>query len=241
MEQSKIMIMNRPVQRFETVTGPFWLPTDAPDDVIIRNILDGYVFEVQIVREAQKYIKPGTTVIDVGACYGQMTIEFSKSVGPEGEVIAVEASPFVAAVCEKNLTEHQVMNAPLINVAAWDKSGENVRLMDYDFSHFKSYGCFGVNPGAKTGVEVKTAAIDDFTFHSPVSLIKIDAQGADFKVLQGAVRTLKKYGCNVIYESEDKYDEKFGVKPNDFVELFNHVGYQRIGQVGEFNYVVGPR
>ena len=225
------------MKRYETATGVFWLPLDAPDDVIISNILEDYIFEVQVVREVQKYIKHGTTVIDVGACYGQMSMMFASM--SDVDVIAIEASPFVYQLCKMNFEENGV-KAKLINAAAWNRSGERVRLMKYEFSHFKSYGCFGVEPKAKEGVEVETLAIDDLVFEKPVSAIKIDAQGCDLLVMRGAEKTLKTHRCHVIYESEGQYDDKFGITQNDYDSFIRSVGYKKIGKVGEFNYVIAP-
>ncbi len=53
-------------------------------------LVRGKFFEPPIIAVAKKYIKKGTTVLDLGANFGQMTIEFSKFVGT-GQVYSFEA------------------------------------------------------------------------------------------------------------------------------------------------------
>ena len=36
--------------RFDTACGPMWLPIDAPDDVIVRDIRAGKLFEGPVIR-----------------------------------------------------------------------------------------------------------------------------------------------------------------------------------------------
>jgi FkbM family methyltransferase len=227
------------LERHVTKTGIYWLPTDAPEDVIIQNILADDIFEVQVYWEAERYIKPGSTVIDVGPCYGQFSFLFSKLVG-DGKVIAIEASPFIYDVFVKNIEENKISNIVAINQAVWDKSGETVKLMDYDFSHYKSYGCFGIDRKQEGKVEVKTMRIDDLEYAQPVSLIKVDAQGADLHVMRGATQTIAQYKPAILFEYEAPYDNLFSVNWKAYEDFIASIGYKIAMRVGDCNFLILP-
>src|SRR5262249_3027721 len=80
-------------QLYETSTGRYYLPTDAPQDHVIQCIKTGGIFEPEVVEAAKAYIQPGSTVLDVGANFGQMSVLFSRFVGPAGQVHSFEADP----------------------------------------------------------------------------------------------------------------------------------------------------
>ena len=48
-------------QLYETSTGRYYLPTDAPQDWVISCIKSGGVFEPEVVETAKAYIWPGST------------------------------------------------------------------------------------------------------------------------------------------------------------------------------------
>lgn len=228
-------------QKHDTVTGTYWLPDDVPEDVIIKHIVNDEVFEIAVVEAAEKFIKPGSVVIDVGACYGQMSILFARKVGPEGLVISFEASPSVYELCKKNLEENQVNNSQLINAAVWDKPDEIVKLMDYEFSHYKSYGCFGIDMSSKGSVEVKTTTLDSLPFQRrKISLIKIDAQGSDLHVMRGAKNIFAEHKPAVIFEYEEPYDKVFGVSWQQYEDFIKSIGYKIVQKIGDTNFLILP-
>src|SRR5580765_6066661 len=53
--------MHRPVEFHETATGNYYLPAEAPDDVITSHIKTGKVFEPEIVEVAKELIVSGST------------------------------------------------------------------------------------------------------------------------------------------------------------------------------------
>jgi hypothetical protein len=91
----------RPLEYHETATGNYYLPSDTPGDVIIQAITAGKVFEPHIVEAARQFIRPGTVALDVGACFGQMSILFSEFVGEDGEVMRSRRTTTSSASCRK--------------------------------------------------------------------------------------------------------------------------------------------
>src|SRR4051812_2402147 len=50
----------------------------------------GAVQEIETIEWLRGVVKPGMTVLDIGANVGQMTLESALLVGPKGRVVAVE-------------------------------------------------------------------------------------------------------------------------------------------------------
>lgn len=235
MEQSE----NLNIDLFRTATGSYWLPTNAPDDAIIQYIRRGEIFDKAIYDEALKFIKQDSFVIDVGACYGQMSILFSKIVGQHGMVMGFEASPFIFNLYKKNISENTDLDRFIIyNNAVWDKSDIDLQFMDYDFSHYKSYGCFGIDPTKKGKVSVRSIKLDDIKFTRPIDFIKIDVQGADLHALRGAEKTLRTHRCPVIFEYEGNYDESFGVTWQAYIDFIEKVDYRIVKNVNDWNFLI---
>ena len=97
-------------QLYETSTGRYYLPTDAPQDCLISCIKSGGVFEPEVVETAKAYMRPGSTVLDIGANFGQMSVLFSRFVGAGGQVHSFEADPFVYELLQKTLAANNCQN-----------------------------------------------------------------------------------------------------------------------------------
>ncbi len=60
------------------------------------------------------HIKPGDTVVDLGAGVGYFTWRLAQVVGPTGKVIAVDIQPGMIEQLEKNLAERNVHNVDVV-------------------------------------------------------------------------------------------------------------------------------
>ena len=95
------------IKLYKTAHGNWWLPTTIPSDIIFQAMSQGKIFEADIVNLAKKYIRPGTSVLDIGSNFGQMAILFSRYVGEKGKVYAFEADPYLCQILRKNIEENQ--------------------------------------------------------------------------------------------------------------------------------------
>jgi FkbM family methyltransferase len=135
----------------------------------------------------EEWIKPGMTVVDVGANIGVYTGLFSRLVGPGGKVIAIEPAEdnWRALQCAKEANRWD--NVELHKVAVSDRSGPV----------FVSYGA--VNSGNTTVSRERSGAsshaaeavsLDDIVAGRRVDFLKIDVQGWEAHVLRGACATV---------------------------------------------------
>jgi FkbM family methyltransferase len=128
-------------------------------------------------------IRPGNTVIDCGANHGFSTVLFSKWAGEKGKVYAFEPLPHNVGILKKNLQLNGVENAVLHDVAVGDTNA-CITLSDHPNAAITDQ---------QSGHTITTAIrrLDDEITVSPIDFIKIDVEGYELKVLEGASRLLK--------------------------------------------------
>ena len=150
----------------------------AFSDVYWRGIYDGFK------------VKPGFVVIDVGAHIGIYTIKAARSVGSNGRVIAVEPHPENFRLMLQNIALNKLDNVTPVQVALSNHEGY-VKLYLSNSSDKHSI----VYQASAQCMKVPSLTLDGLLRHLDidyVDLIKIDVEGAEMDVLEGARQTLKK-------------------------------------------------
>ena len=150
-------------------------------------------------------IKPGMTVIDVGANVGVYTFSAALRVGEEGCVVAVE--PFSGCVrclqetCRINkLSWVKVCGGAASNqegtaMLALHKANELNEIVDSKAQLVNASGTFE---------EVNCFSLDSLIEQenlSKVDFLKIDAEGHEIKVLEGSNRILTDFAPTILYEN----------------------------------------
>ena len=133
-------------------------------------------------------------VIDCGANTGEL-YPYLKKIVPELEYIAFEPDKKVYDCLLKNVIDEK---ATLSSAALSNKSGMN-KFYDSTHGADSSLEYFG----KKSFTEVKTIRLDDLELTN-IKLLKMDAEGHELEVLQGALKTLSQ----IMYISVDFGPEK---------------------------------
>lgn len=225
----------------ETALGNFYLPNNAPRDVIVNCIRNGQVFEPEVIETARRLIKRGTVVLDVGANFGQMCILFSEMVGENGQVYAFEADDFVFDVLKKNIEANDCRNIEPICGAVFNEAGKELFFPKQDFERFDAYGSYGIDPNANSGRKVRSVMVDEITFAKPVSFMKVDVQGSDLFAMQGATETIRKHKMPILFEFEQQFQDEFGTSFQDYVKFVDSIGYRFVEVINQINYLVTPK
>jgi FkbM family methyltransferase len=228
------------LEYFETPQGNYYLPNNAPRDSVINCMKFGKIFEPEVVELAQRYIKNGTIVLDVGN-FGQMSLLFSKLAGPEGTIYSFEADDFICDVLKKNIAANNCTNIKPVCKAVYNKNGDVMFYPVQDFKRFDSYGSYGLDPNAKEGREVQTITIDSLNIQEPISFMKVDVQGSDLFVLQGAVETIKRHKMPILFEYEKQFGEEFNAKWQDYCDFIGSISYRIKETILDINYLIVPK
>ena len=169
-------------------------------------------------------VRPGATVLDVGANVGAYTVLFAQWAGAAGRVIAFEPSPETIA----GLREHVRINAVADRVEIVDaavSSGEGT-------ASFDCAGASGANAlvaadgGIAGAITVRTTSLDRFCESRGLrpSVIKIDVEGAELDVLRGARQTLAQPGLDIFVEFHPSIWAARGITRNEIASELERQG-----------------
>lgn len=134
-----------------------------------------------------QFIELGAVVLDVGAHQGTHTIVFSAKVGPTGRVFAFEPQRLMYQNTCASLALNSIENVSAFNVAVGNSPGK-VRIVEFDYSKRAHFSGMRIAP-ENSGEEVPLITLDDAIppeVTENISFIKIDVEGMELAVLEGA-------------------------------------------------------
>jgi len=134
-------------------------------------------------------LKPGMTVVDIGANQGLYSLLFSRLVGAEGVVIAFEPEPDMFAALETNIAANSVENVECHRLAIGSKSDQAMlsRSLIHGGDNRLSSG-HSKQISAKKPVRVTT--LDDVVGERTIDFIKMDVQGWEWEAIRGMKETI---------------------------------------------------
>jgi len=136
-------------------------------------------------------IRPGSVAYDIGANYGIHALLMSRLVQGHGHVYAFEPVPDILSQLEQNLTLNRFQNATCLRIAVDDRRGTANFVMGH---HGGAGHLEAVAIGGHGATSVTTVSLDAFVYesgHRAPDFIKIDVEGAESRVLNGAQRVLR--------------------------------------------------
>jgi FkbM family methyltransferase len=170
-------------------------------------------------------LRPGMTVVDVGANQGIYTLLFAELVGSSGHVLAFEPDPVLCSALRQNLRRNGTSNVTVYENALGARSEQRLLLRS------------AVNSGdnrltieapsqEREGVIVATRPLDELTHGRKVDFVKIDVQGWELEVLQGMVETLRSSSPMVFFEYSPADLRAAGAAPSDVWTFFGKHGFE---------------
>jgi FkbM family methyltransferase len=145
--------------------------------------------EVSLMRS---FLREGSTVIDVGANIGDLTIPLAKTVSPTGRVYAIESHPEAFNILCANLALNGLRNTKPIN--AFVAASENVETGSRTWGRF-AY----VSETWKTPF----LALDSLEL-SACDLIKVDVDGKELEVLKSGEMQIERHRPILYFENDIK-------------------------------------
>ena len=166
----------------------------------------------------RRYIRPGDVVIDAGANIGFFTLVASVLVSDLGKVYSIEAHPRIFKYLEGNVAINKCKNVHTYNIALGDKNGT------INFSNKKDDDQNFIQPGLE--IEVQMAELDGLGITDDyISLLKIDVEGYEKFVLEGAVETLRRVQC-IFFESWEEHFSRYGYTCGDIFKILHEQGFR---------------
>ncbi len=183
----------------------------------VWTVYDG-VHEWEELQFCLRYLRPGDHFVDVGANVGV----FSTLIGtriPGVRITAVEPFPPVREDLLANLALND-LDVTVVDSALSDAAGEaTFEVLDRDVLNRLAPG------GGTTGITVPVTTLDELVGGDPPALIKIDVEGSELRVMQGARRLLTGAAAPVLLFEHAGYCEHFGITPAEVRAFLTEVGY----------------
>jgi FkbM family methyltransferase len=150
---------------------------------------------------ALKFLPSGGVAIDVGANLGEWAVPMAKAVGASGHVLCFEPNPPVAEALARTLRINNLRQARVLQGALSSHASTAQLIVEIENSGRSRLG----SPAAgERAVSVETRRLDDALAGLGllrVDLIKIDVEGHERDVIEGASETLRRFGPAVVIES----------------------------------------
>jgi FkbM family methyltransferase len=167
-----------------------WL--DVQDKGISRTLLLFGKRELEHRYILQLVLKPGMTVLDIGANIGYYVLMESGLIG-NGKIIAIEPVPSNVELLKRNLKLNDVNKVTVIHGAVSDKRG----VQNFHLSHRSNLGTFHVtDSGARdlSGqvIPVETQTVGEIAAeHGPPDLIRMDVEGHEVAILDSLLHDVR--------------------------------------------------
>ncbi|MEC5126228.1 FkbM family methyltransferase [Verrucomicrobiales bacterium BCK34] len=183
--------------------------------------------ELAVIKEL---VSPGQSVLDVGANFGLYTKFLSEAAGPEGHVYAFEPTFDMFRVLRNNVESLQFLNTNAFQMAC---SG-NVAELDFyipkrpdgTLNYYEASLEKDTIEGAFEVCRVPATSLDRFcAAHviGKVDFIKIDVEGHEIAVLEGAEEILTRDRPKIFIEiNESLTDGNHGTKVRHIIERHNY-------------------
>lgn len=170
------------------------------DDVVEPTLYsDVILWELPVQFAAHLFLRPGDSVLDVGGNTGGVAIAFSRMVTKAGQVFSFECNPKMIRWINRDCAANDVSNVLVVPLAAYKHSGDEVQF-HLDESYYSAASSIYGESG--TEITVETISLDDFCREKAITpaLIKIDVEGGEADVLDGAKETIERARPIVILE-----------------------------------------
>lgn len=163
-------------------------------------------YEKNTIKVLKAILSQASNVVEVGANVGAHTIAIAEAC-PQGKIIAVEPYFAARARLESNIALNSLSNIIVIDTALSDKEGEsvlhcptlanqaNASLYRDHIDRTEKVNSFPVHINTVDRVFETSGLIG-------LDLIKMDVEGNDFHVIQGARQTIDRFHPFLIFEFE---------------------------------------
>jgi FkbM family methyltransferase len=160
------------------------------NDMYIGRSLDLYgeysEGEVELFRQI---VQPGQLVVEVGANLGAHTVFLAQQAGAAGMVLAFEPQRILFQVLCANLALNSLPNVRCLQQAVGAAAG-TIIVPWLDYTCENNFGALALG-SYQVGEQVDVVTLDSFNLPA-CSLLKIDVEGMEQEVLQGAVNLIER-------------------------------------------------
>jgi len=197
-------------------------------DVSHKTIAFCGFYELPVTRYIAKLAKlHGGLMVDVGANYGYYSCLWA-GLQTNNHVIAFEASPRNIAPLKNNIIRNKLQS----NIEVCEKAvGKKPGSLFFDLGPDDQSGWGGLTISKyNNSIEVSIVTLDDLfsdNKYDQIDVLKIDTEGSDAWVIEGAERLLRSHKIRHIFFEENLIRmSALSIKPGSAQKLLNDFGYE---------------
>jgi FkbM family methyltransferase len=189
----------------------------------------GEQYERGNVTLLRSLLKPGDVFLDAGANIGLFTLLAAHLVGPEGFVVGVEPVAELFHSLQRSVVElNHLGNVICVHAALSSKAGQGViHIGAGDNLGSSSLEKHGGQDGESQPVDLVT--VDALAAQHPrlrrVAVMKIDTEGHELKVLEGARQTMASAKPSILIEVRNELLRSAGGSSEAVFQYFGELGY----------------
>ncbi|BAY33767.1 methyltransferase FkbM family protein [Nostoc carneum NIES-2107] len=180
--------------------------------------------EIEFVRQS---LKKGDIFLDVGANGGLYTVIAAKQIGHTGHVYAFEPGLRELSLLRHNIAVNNLSNVTVIEKAVSNQKGKT----QFAISHDGAMNSFKVTNHPQQKIKewqtVEIISLDDFIQEfnvGKINFIKIDVEGAEHLVLEGAKNILSHHKMIILFEAAEINAASFGYSVHNFLQELINLG-----------------
>lgn len=213
-----------------------YLDQDNPPSVAFTAAFFNGEYEPETTRLFETLLRPGMTVLDVGAHVGYYSMLAARLVGPAGHVCAFEPDPRNCGLLRRNIELNGYGNIEVVPSAVADREGVILLFRSSLGSDQNSISSTSQGTLREEAVPVPAMTLDEFarsTGSPKIDFIKMDVEGCEPLALIG-MRQLIAATENLTFVVEFNTErlQACGFVPRDFLRDLQHLGFD-IQCVGE--------
>jgi FkbM family methyltransferase len=179
------------------------------------------LIEARELSTLRAYVQAGSTVVDVGANIGFFALRFADWVGAGGRVVAIEPESVNVESLRGRVRRRGLEDRiAIVNAAAIEAPGRVFLQLNPDSP--------ADHRVAETGTAAEAVSVDTVLeggAFPAVSLIKIDVQGAELRVLRGARRTIARSTPALFVEFHEESLVLSGTSSRELLAELRSLGY----------------
>jgi FkbM family methyltransferase len=202
------------------------VPATLDDYMVYWVFVNGYDRDAA-VRWSRSLIRPGATVIDVGANIGLWVMGAAARAGDTGDVHAIEPVPENYARLRSNLKLNRLEHVKCAEIALSNSRGKVTMFKPR--SNHSGQPSLGAREGVDIPVEVPTVTLDSYCVEHGirrVDLLKVDVEGAELYVFQGGSSMLSSPEAPaILFEVNEDLAARLGSSSAAVKSLLRTFGY----------------
>lgn len=217
----------------------FYCPKDS---MIGECIAEGKGWDIELVPILQFLFKKNASpyIVEVGTNIAGSLLQMEIAV-PNARFVCFEPAKRFYSFAERNIRENNWTNVKLENEFMSDRK-ETIRLNINTSTASAAIDEYKESIRTLTPVGVQTAesnTLDDYFGDSRIDFLKIDTDGYETQVIEGATKLITNSKCTIFFEFDPRMMEQAGADPRKLLGTLRSLGYESYLVLTNFGEAVG--